>query len=151
MEIKSGDSTPSSKPSRRTAGGSGAGLTWSPEQNRQCFRSLDLGESSRPFAMAQQLQDSCRKWLLAEGCDVDHIIDLVWLRCHHPTSLDSAIHLAEDHMVVGETEPGPLRSVSGEPSEIERLIHSERDDFPLEQTQDETLKRTFEQVRTIDG
>ena len=103
----------------------------SPEQHRQRFRSLDLGESGRPFAMAQQLRDSCRKWLLAEGSDVEHIIDLVvleqfiarlprktaeWVQCHRPTSLDSAIHLAEDHMVacpgVGESLP----SISLSPS-----------------------------------
>uniref|UniRef100_A0A9J8CUW3 SCAN box domain-containing protein n=1 Tax=Cyprinus carpio carpio TaxID=630221 RepID=A0A9J8CUW3_CYPCA len=84
-----------------------------PEQHRQRFRSLDLGESGRPFAMAQQLRDSCRKWLLAEGSDVEHLIDLVvleqfiarlpkktaeWVQCHCPTSLDLAVYLAEDHM-----------------------------------------------------
>ncbi|KAL0182077.1 hypothetical protein M9458_021452, partial [Cirrhinus mrigala] len=31
-----------------------------PEQHRQRFRSLDLGESGRPFVLAQQLRDSCR-------------------------------------------------------------------------------------------
>ncbi|XP_059423164.1 neurotrophin receptor-interacting factor homolog [Carassius carassius] len=51
----------------------------SPEQHRQRFRSLDLGEAGRPFAMDQQLRDSCRKWLLAEGSDVEHVIDLVVL------------------------------------------------------------------------
>ncbi|XP_052434931.1 uncharacterized protein LOC127975148 [Carassius gibelio] len=71
------------------------------EQHRQRFRSLDLGEAGRPFAMAQQLRDSCRKWLLAEGSDVEHVVDLVvlehfiallpkktaeWVQCHRPTS-----------------------------------------------------------------
>ncbi|XP_048038258.1 uncharacterized protein LOC125263290 [Megalobrama amblycephala] len=79
-----------------------------PEQHRQRFRSLDLGESGRPFMMAQQLRDSCRKWLLAEGSDMDLVIDRVvleqfitrlpektaeWVQCHRPTSLDSAIQL----------------------------------------------------------
>ncbi|KAL0190639.1 hypothetical protein M9458_013337, partial [Cirrhinus mrigala] len=96
----------------------------SPEQHRQRFRSLDLGESGRPFVLAQQLRDSCRKWLLAEGSDVELIIDRVvleqfitrlprktaeWVQCHRPTSLDSAIQLAEDQMVacpgVGESLP----------------------------------------------
>ncbi|XP_026111956.1 uncharacterized protein LOC113090133 [Carassius auratus] len=101
----------------------------SPEQHRQRFRSLDLGEAGRPFAMAQQLRDSCRKWLLAEGSDVEHVVDLVvleqfitrlpkktaeWVQCHRPASLDSAIHLAEDHMVAcpGVGTPPPTNSLS---------------------------------------
>ncbi|XP_067306044.1 uncharacterized protein [Pseudorasbora parva] len=69
----------------------------SPEQHRQHFRSLDWGDAGRPFALAQQLRDSCRKWLLAKGSDVDKVIDLVvleqfiawlpkktaeWVQCH---------------------------------------------------------------------
>ncbi len=49
---------------------------------------------------------------------------------------------------VGEAEQVPLSSELREQSEIERLILSE---FPLEQTQDESLKHAFEQVRYIDG
>ncbi|XP_067309298.1 zinc finger protein with KRAB and SCAN domains 7-like [Pseudorasbora parva] len=72
--------------------------------------------------MAQQLRDACRKWLLAGGSDVDHIVDLVvleqfiarlpkktaeWVQCHRPTSLTTAINLAEDHLVAcpGVGEP----------------------------------------------
>ncbi len=33
----------------------------SPEQHCQCFRSLELGENGRPFAMAHQLRDACRR------------------------------------------------------------------------------------------
>ncbi|XP_048048120.1 zinc finger protein 444-like [Megalobrama amblycephala] len=101
----------------------------SPEQHRQRFRSLELGESGRPFVMAQQLRDSCRKWLLADGSDVEEIIDRVvleqfvtrlprrtaeWVQCHRPTSLESAIQLAEDHMVAcpGVGEPLPSASLS---------------------------------------
>ncbi len=36
-----------------------------PEQHRQRFRSLELGENGRPFVMAHQLRDACRRWLLA--------------------------------------------------------------------------------------
>ncbi|XP_048031552.1 uncharacterized protein LOC125258652 [Megalobrama amblycephala] len=69
--------------------------------------------------MAQQLRDSCRKWLLADGSDLEQVIDRVvleqfitrlpkktakWVHCHRPTLLDSAIQLAEDHMVAC---PGP--------------------------------------------
>ncbi len=80
----------------------------SPEQHRQCFRSLD----------------ACRRWLLAGKGGVDQIIDRVvleqfiarlpkktaqWVQCHRPASLDLAIQLAEDQMVacqgVGETLP----------------------------------------------
>ncbi len=39
----------------------------SPEQHRQRFRSLELGEKGRPFVMAHQLRDACRRWLLAVG------------------------------------------------------------------------------------
>ncbi|XP_048032870.1 uncharacterized protein LOC125259330 [Megalobrama amblycephala] len=103
----------------------------SPEQHRQRFRSLELGESGRPFVMAQQLRDSCRKWLLADGSDVEEIINRVvleqfitrlprrtaeWVQCHRPTSLESAIQLAEDHMVACPGVGEPLPSVSLSPS-----------------------------------
>ncbi len=96
----------------------------SPEQHRQRFRSLELGENGRPFVMAHQLRDACRRWLLAGEGGVEQIIDRVvleqfiarfpkktaqWVQCHRPTSLDLAIQLAEDQMVachgVGETLP----------------------------------------------
>ncbi len=96
----------------------------SPEQHRQRFRSLELGENGRPFVMAHQLRDACRRWLLAGEGGVDQIIDQVvleqfiarlptktaqWVQCHRPASLDLAIQLAEDQMVashgVGETLP----------------------------------------------
>ncbi len=95
-----------------------------PEQHRQCFRSLELGENGWPFVMAHQLRDACRRWLLAGESDVDQIIDRVvleqfiarlpkkttqWVHCHRPTSLDLAIQLAEDQMAachgVGESLP----------------------------------------------
>lgn len=44
-------------------------------------------------------------------------------------------------MQAGEAELGPSVTEPGEQSEIERLILLERNDFPLEQTQDETIKR----------
>ncbi len=86
----------------------------SPEQHRQRFRSLELGENGRPFAMAHQLRDACRRWLLAGEGGVEQIIDRVvleqfiarlpkktaqWVQCHHPASLDLAIQLTEDQMV----------------------------------------------------
>ncbi len=96
----------------------------SPEQHRQRFRSLERGENGRPFVMAHQLRDACRRWLLAGEGGVDYIIDQVvleqfiarlpkrtaqWVQCHRPASLDLAIQLAEDQMVachgVGETLP----------------------------------------------
>ncbi len=51
----------------------------------------------------------------------------------------------------GEAEPGPAEAAPGERSAVERLILTERDDFPLEQSQDESLKNAFDQVRSIDG
>ncbi len=53
----------------------------SPEQHRQRFRSADLGDSGRPFVMAQQLRGACHKWLLAEGHGFE------FLNCQIHTSL----------------------------------------------------------------
>ncbi len=106
-----------------------------PEQHRQRFRSVELGDCGRPFVMVQQLRDACRKWLLAEPRDVEGVIDLVvleqfvarlprrtaeWVQCHRPTSLAQAIQLAEDHLAacpgVGEPRPSLSLSLSLPPS-----------------------------------
>ncbi len=50
-----------------------------------------------------------------------------------------------------EVEPGPADSAPGERNAVERLILTECDDFPLEQSQDESLKNAFERVCSIDG
>ncbi len=106
-----------------------------PEQHRQRFRSVELGDSGRPFVMAHQLRDACRKWLMAESRNVEGVIDLVvleqfivrlprrtaeWVQCHHPTSLTQAIQLAEDHMVAcpGVGEPLTNRSLSLSPPSL---------------------------------
>ncbi len=47
----------------------------------------------------------------------------------------------------GEAEPGPAEAAPGERNVVERLILTERDDFPLEQSQDESLRNAFDQVR----
>uniref|UniRef100_A0A8C1LM62 Gypsy retrotransposon integrase-like protein 1 n=1 Tax=Cyprinus carpio TaxID=7962 RepID=A0A8C1LM62_CYPCA len=105
-----------------------------PEQHRQRFRTLTLEESGRPFVMAQQLRDSCRKWLMADSSDVEDVIDRVvleqfvaklprktaqWVQCHRPTSLNQAIQLAEDQMVacpgVGDPLPSATLSLSFSP------------------------------------
>ncbi len=52
---------------------------------------------------------------------------------------------------LGEAEPGLAEAAPGDRNAIERSILTERDDFPLEQSQDETLRNAFEQVRSIDG
>ncbi len=100
------------------------------EQHRQRFRSVKLGDSGRPFVMAQQLRDACRKWLMAEPRDVEGVIDLVvleqfiarlphrtaeWVQCHCPTPLTQAIQLAEDHMVVCPGVGEPLTNLSLSP------------------------------------
>ncbi len=51
----------------------------------------------------------------------------------------------------GEAEPRPAEAAPGERSAVERLILTERDDFPLEQSQDESLRNAFDQVRSIEG
>ncbi|XP_052421820.1 zinc finger protein 213-like [Carassius gibelio] len=98
-----------------------------PEQHRQRFRSRELGDSGRPFVMAQQLRDACRRWLLAEDRDVEAVVDLVvleqfiarlprgtaeWVRCHRPSSLTQAIQLAEDHLVACPGGGEPLFNLS---------------------------------------
>lgn len=52
---------------------------------------------------------------------------------------------------MGEAELGPMRTNSREWSAVESRNLSPCDDFPLEPSQDESLKNAFEQVRTIDG
>ncbi len=104
---------------------------WSPEQHRQRFHSVELGDNGRPFVLAQQLRDACRKWLMAEPRDVEGVIDLVvleqfiarlprrtaeWVQCHHPTSLMQAIQLEEDHLVACPEVGEPLSSLSLSPS-----------------------------------
>ncbi len=54
-------------------------------------------------------------------------------------------------MRTGEAEPGPAEAAPGERNTVERLILMERDDFPLEQSQDESLRNAFDHVRSIDG
>ncbi len=51
----------------------------------------------------------------------------------------------------GEAEPGLAEAAPGDRNVIERLSLTERDDFPLEQSQDESLRNAFEQVCSIDG
>ncbi len=46
----------------------------------------------------------------------------------------------------GEAEPGLAEAAPGDRNAIERSILTERDDFPLEQSQDETLRNAFAQV-----
>ncbi|XP_042608656.1 zinc finger and SCAN domain-containing protein 1-like [Cyprinus carpio] len=84
---------------------------------------------------AQQLRDSCRKWLMADSSDVEDVIDRVvleqfvaklprktaqWVQCHRPTSLNQAIQLAEDQMVAcpGVGDPLPSATLSLFPSPL---------------------------------
>ncbi len=101
-----------------------------PEQHRKRFRSVELGDNGQPFVMAQQLQDACRKWLMAEPRDVEEVVDLVvleqfiarlprgtaeWVKCHCPTSLTQAIQLTEDHLVMCPGVGEPLTNLSLSP------------------------------------
>ncbi len=101
-----------------------------PEQRRQCFRSVELGNNGRPFVMAQQLRDACHKWLMAEPHKIEEVVDLVvleqfiarlprgmaeWVQCHCPMSLTQAIQLAEDHLVVCPGVSEPLTNLSLSP------------------------------------
>ncbi len=104
---------------------SSSGSAGTPEQHRQHFRSLELGENGRPFVMAHQLRDACRRWLLAgESVVLEQFIARLpkktaqWVQCHRPMSLDLAIQLAEDQMAAchGVGEPLPSVSLSLPPS-----------------------------------
>ncbi len=104
---------------------------WNPEQHRQRFRSVELGDNVRPFVMTQQLRDACRKWLMAEPRDIEEVIDRVvleqfiarlprrtaeWVQYHRPTSLTQAIQLAEYHLVACPGVGEPLINLSLAPS-----------------------------------
>ncbi len=99
----------------------------SPEQHRQRFRSVELGDNGRLFVLAQQLRDACRKWLMAEPRDVEESsiwwccwnssslgspLSAEWVQCHRPTSLMQAIQLAEDHLVACPGVGEPLSNLS---------------------------------------
>ncbi len=92
---------------------------------------MKLGDNGRPFVLAQQLRDACRKWLMAEPRDIEGVIDLVvleqfiarlprrtaeWVQCHHPTSLTQAIQMAKDHLVACPGVGEPLTNLSLSPS-----------------------------------
>ncbi|KAL7889796.1 hypothetical protein AOLI_G00020540 [Acnodon oligacanthus] len=98
-----------------------------PEQHRQRFRSLSLREFDRPFVLAQQLRDSCRRWLLSEERDPGEILDLVvleqfitrlpeetaaWVQCHQPGSLDEATRQAEAHIAAYSGAGAPTQHLS---------------------------------------
>ncbi len=51
----------------------------------------------------------------------------------------------------GDAVPGPLPSDSEETRVRAEVLPQERDDLPLEQSRDETLKNAHDRVRTIDG
>ncbi|XP_051575031.1 uncharacterized protein LOC127453059 [Myxocyprinus asiaticus] len=102
----------------------------SPEEYRQLFRTLKLGKTDRPFAFSQRLQDACRKWLLAGNRDVAGVVDQVvleqlihrlsrgtaeWVQCHRPASLEEAVGLAENHLVVYQRAEEPSHSLSPSP------------------------------------
>ncbi|XP_068074392.1 uncharacterized protein [Danio rerio] len=100
-----------------------------PEEQRQLFRSLVLAEGGRPFAFAQQLRDACRRWLIQDGRTTAQLVDAVvleqfitrlpsrtseWVQCHRPDDLETAIRLAEDHLVA-RSRVGEITSLSSPP------------------------------------
>ncbi|XP_073764991.1 uncharacterized protein [Danio rerio] len=129
-------------PDRRTAAtGRGSPELWhlkrailqragrNPEEQRQRFRSLKLEESGWPFIFAQQLRDACRRWLVQDDRTIDQIVDAVvleqfiarlpsrtseWVQCHRPDDLETAIQLAEDHLVA-RSRVGEVTSLSLSP------------------------------------
>ncbi|XP_029312520.1 SCAN domain-containing protein 3-like [Cottoperca gobio] len=86
-------------------------------------RSLPFEDAGRPFAFAQQLLDSARRWLQPGVNSVEDIVGQValeqfiaglppssanWIQCHRPASLEAAVRLAEDHLSL------PRRSLGAE-------------------------------------
>ncbi len=51
----------------------------------------------------------------------------------------------------GDAVPGPSPSDSEETRVKAELLTPKRDDFPLEQSRDETPKNAYDRVRTING
>ncbi|KAL7838026.1 hypothetical protein AOLI_G00264300 [Acnodon oligacanthus] len=98
-----------------------------PEQHRQQFCTLTIRKFDRPFVLAQQLRDSCRRWLLSKECDSEEVLDLVvleqlitrlpeempaWVQCHQPELLDEATKLAEAHMAAYLVAEAPTQQTS---------------------------------------
>ncbi|XP_056622428.1 uncharacterized protein LOC130435669 [Triplophysa dalaica] len=105
----------------------------SPEQHRQRFRSLELGDRGQPFAFAHQLRDACHRWLMAGANTTDDLVEKVtleqfvgrlprktaqWVQCHRPSTLAQAIQLAEDQLVACPRVGGPLMSSSLSPRDL---------------------------------
>ncbi|XP_053096509.1 zinc finger protein 483-like [Pangasianodon hypophthalmus] len=133
------------------------------EQHRQRFRSLSLSEVGDLFAFAQQLQDHCQKWLLAEDCDPRRIVELLvkeqfinqlpeqtahWVQHHQPATPNEAIQMAENHLmslVVSPLNISPswVHSVkSAEQYTIDPSHHTEI--MQLEESED--VKRAISQL-----
>ena len=87
---------------------------YSPEEQRRRFRNLSMADEEYPFAYAQRLTDLARRWLQLEIRSRVGVVEQVvlerfvagwpvatatWVRCHCPSSLSTAVTLAEDHMV----------------------------------------------------
>ncbi len=134
----------------------------SPEQHRHRFRSLELGENGRPFTMAHQLQDACVHGdvvkypvvlLTIQFRGQKHNVEVaVNPHLRHPLILGTnwpafKVLLGvlcvdascgkekpgrEAAVRTGEAEPGPAEAAPGERNAVERLVLTERDDFPLE-------------------
>ncbi len=108
-----------------------------PEQHRQRFRSVELGDCGRrPFVMASAAPGRVPQVALGRARDVEGELStwwcwsssspdypgerLEWVQCHRPTSLAQAIQLAEDHLAAcpGVGEPRPTLSLSLSPPSL---------------------------------
>ncbi|XP_073779323.1 uncharacterized protein [Danio rerio] len=95
-------------------------------QNLLEYAHLKRAILQRPFAFAQQLRDACRRRLVQDGRTTAQLVDAVvleqfitrlpsrtseWVQCHRPDDLETAIRLAEDHLMA-RSRVGEITSLS---------------------------------------
>ncbi|XP_063152290.1 zinc finger and SCAN domain-containing protein 22-like [Candoia aspera] len=107
------------------------------ERQRQDFRQFCYQETEGPQAVYRHLQELCWRWLKAERCSKEQILELLileqfltvlppemqsWVRAHGPETCTGAVLLAEEFLLKDssvkeeEESPGPLGMVATEDS-----------------------------------